>query len=178
MTKKPSMLLWSQIEEPTSFYFFLSASHNLLQSKPRDLFCSIFHLTDISMTICIFSCNQNTFYTLLKIWQHTQETFVVHPHMPQHAGGGQLTHLIISVTSEENKNVWQTWPEMYLKKERKSEQGSPSWTWFGGEKGIYGGNNGIWFWMWNALVEFSILHFLLIDTGVHPNVYCWCVFIW
>ena len=116
------MSLWSQLENsPNSFYFFLSASHNLLQSKSQDFFLSTLHLTDISMTICIFSCNQNTFYTLLKIWQHTQETFVVHPHMPQHTSGGPLTHLIISVISEANKNVWQTWPEMWFRKTKKEQ---------------------------------------------------------
>lgn len=56
---------------PTSFYFFLSASSNLLQNKSKALFCSIFYQKDISLAICILSFNQNTFYTVLKIWQHT-----------------------------------------------------------------------------------------------------------
>lgn len=71
-------------------------SPNLLQSKSWDLFCSTFHLKAISMTVYILSCNQTTFYTLLKIWQHTQETFAVYGHMPQQASGGQAIHVIIS----------------------------------------------------------------------------------
>ena len=78
-------------------------SPNLLQSKSRDLSCSTFHLKDISVTICILNCNQTTFYTLLKIWQHTQETFVVYGHMPQHASGGQVIHVNISVTFDHRR---------------------------------------------------------------------------
>lgn len=172
------MLLRSQLENtPASFYLFLSASPDPLQSKLQDLFCFMFHLTDISMTICILSCNQNTFCTLLKIWQHTQETFVVHPHMPQHASEGN--RFIWSSRSYKRQTKCltnMTW-NIVKKKKRKSEWVTLSWHWFRGRKGICGDNNGIWSWVGNAHVEFSILPFLLIDTGTYPNVCCWCVFI-